>query len=664
MKKVGKENETDLHFLQSTDEYGFTSTNIMNFRERSPAAIVRELIQNSLDAARTGEKTIVRFILLRINTEEIPGIVSYRNAFKKAIQYRKKVNNGELSDQESMVVRTIKETLDCHKQDVLAVVDNGYGLNKKTMRALLSDGVSSKVSKSATGAFGNGHFTVFPTSDLRYVLYGAIHGDKGNGRREWLASGHAILASHNYNSNDKIGRSANGYYLANSDGRKHIYPKKKEIPPMIIKFLNEINQNYQSGTAVVIPAFNHFGQQKDDLYTAIRKAAACNFFVAIHQEKLEIVTDDRIDKASSSINKQNLEQILLEFNEEKRGGKDKNFLVGSKANSAYECLKYGESYSKEVLGGTIKIVIHQRPGKPRVHLCRNGMWITSNNQPAGGGIPGFYAKFEDHEPFEALLLVSAPASGRFHDLVRNAEGPMHNLLDISQLPGDEQKELKGAFKTLVTWIKEKIPKISHDEYIPDDFLNFADGSSNLAGGKNSPLGYKGKLLPARRISRRRGASTGGSREPLRENDSKGSSGSNTIKPNKKPAPSIRNGFRVISVPQGTGQIRMSVKATTAGKNLWLYLMLDENEDISTDNIWQDRGANITEASIDGKIVSQRSIVDDGEVSCLELGDMEKDTSINIEMKYRVEIDGNQVSDPAFRIVIKQQPLLEQDRGTK
>ena len=663
MKKSSENNGTDLRFLESSDEYGFTSTNIMNFRERSPAAIVRELIQNSLDAAQSGEKAIVRFISSRVNTEDIPGIDSYRNAFDKAIHYRMKDSDGKLSDQESMVVSTIKKSLDCQEQDVLAVVDNGCGLNTKTMRALLSDGVSSKAGNTATGAFGNGHFTVFPTSDLRYVLYGAVHGNKENGSREWLASGHAILASHFKNEKDKIGRSANGYYIASSDGRKHIYPKKREISPFIMEFLNEIDRDYNSGTVVVVPAFNHFGQQKKDLDAAIRKASACNFFVAIHREELEIDTDDRVDGISSSIDKRNLEHILFEFIDEKRGGKDKDYLVGNKANSAYQCLKNGQSYSKEVLGGTIEIIIHKREGKPRVHLCRNGMWITSNNQPTGG-IPGFYAAFEEHEPFEALLLVNASTSGRFHELVRNSEGPMHNFLDISQLPDVEKKELRDAFRTIKKWIKEKIPKISHDEYIPDDFLNFVDGSSNLAGGKNSPLGYKGKLLPAPRMSRRRGASTGGSQIPIRENDSTGSSGPKTIKSNKNPAPSIRNGFRVISVPQGTGQVRMSVKATTAGKNLWLYLMLDENEDISTDNIWQDRGAIITEASIDGRIVPQHSIVDDGEVSCLELGDMEKDTSINIELKYRVEIDGKQVSDPAFRIVIKQQPPLEQDRGVK
>ena len=275
-----------------------------------------------------------------------------------------------------------------------------------------------------------------------------------------------------------------------------------------------------------------------------------------------------------------------------------------------------------------------------------------------------YAAFEEHEPFEALLLVNASTSGRFHELVRNSEGPMHNFLDISQLPDNEKKELRDAFKTIKTWIKEKVPKISHDPYSPDDFLNFADGSSNLAGGKNSPLGYKGKLQPARRISRRRGSSSDLSRESHDRGNGKGKRDPGLNKPEKKPAQSIRNGFRVTSVPQGKGCIRMVVKATSAGANLRLYLMLDENEDVTTDSIWKDRGAIITEASIDGKNVSQEFIRDEEGYSSLELGDLDKDASVDIELKYRVEVDSKQVSDPAFRIVIKQETPLGKDHGTR
>ena len=656
MKRFFNNGEADLRFLESTDENGFTSTNIMNFRERSPAAIVRELVQNSLDATQPEEKTVVRFVSSRIDTRDVPGIDSYRRAFRKAVDYRRKASDGRLSDQEKMVVESISKALGRREQNVLAVLDNGHGLNRTTMRALLSDGVSTKTG-SASGAFGNGHFTVFPTSDLRYVLYGAIHDNGADRRREWVASGHAILASHSEDRRDRIGRSANGFYIADNKGREHIYPTRNRIPPLIRGYLEEIDRRSGSGTAVVVPAFNHFGDRKEDLYVAVKKAAACNFFVAIHGGRLEIAIDDRIGDASLTIDKENLEVILGEFESEKRGGKD--FLSGSKASSAYQCLRHGESFRVEVPGGVVQVVLHQRSGRTRVHLCRNGMWIT-NNDPPSGGIPAFYAAFEDHEPFEALVLVRAADSGRFHELVRKAEGPMHNRLDISQMSDDERRELRKAFKAIKSWIKERVPKISHDSYSPDDFLNFTDGSGNRSGGKNSPLGYKGSLRPARRTSRRAGFSEGESRESTRTGAIEEDAKSRPCKSRTKPSPSIRNAFRVTAVPKGEGRMRLTVRAMKEGKNLGLYLVLDENEDVTTDNIWKDRGAIITEASIDGRRIPSRSILG-GDVPGIELGDMGENTSASIDLKYRVEVEGRPVPDPAFRIVIKQQPPLEQDR---
>ena len=178
---------------------------------------MRELIQNSLDAAQDAQepKTVVRFSTATARTRDIPGIESYRSAFWKAVERRTKENGP--SDQEKMIVDAIRDALDRDEQDILIVSDNGIGLDEERMYALLSDGVHHK-GEHAVGAFGVGHMSVFPLSDLRYVLYGGIC----DGR--WIASGHAVLASHDEDSHDRIGRSANGYYLAGREGRTHIYP--------------------------------------------------------------------------------------------------------------------------------------------------------------------------------------------------------------------------------------------------------------------------------------------------------------------------------------------------------------------------------------------------------------------------------------------------------
>ncbi len=154
---------------------GFTPRGIAGFGDLRPAAVVRELIQNSLDAtAEAGETSaIVRFRLTQVRTDDIPGIRSYKKAFFEAVQSNKRSNNGTLPSQAARVVQVIREALDRDKQDVLSVLDNGIGLNEARLTALLSDGMSVK-SDAATGTFGNGHSVVIPASDFRYVLYGGV----------------------------------------------------------------------------------------------------------------------------------------------------------------------------------------------------------------------------------------------------------------------------------------------------------------------------------------------------------------------------------------------------------------------------------------------------------------------------------------------------------
>ena len=55
------------------------------------------------------------------------------------------------------------------------------------------------------------------------------------------------------------------------------------------------------------------------------------------------------------------------------------------------------------------------------------MWITNDKN-----IPGFSYGFQDRKPFHALLLLDSGNGGRLHELVRNAEGPLHDKLDVKQ----------------------------------------------------------------------------------------------------------------------------------------------------------------------------------------------------------------------------------------
>lgn len=638
----------DLHFLESTDESGFPSVKISSFRERSPSAIVRELIQNSLDAVVSGpgNSASVRFIVDKIRTRDIPGIKSYRRAFRKAVDYRKRGNNDILPDQEKIIVERIETALNRDVQDILIVEDNGVGLKKETMKALLSDGISRKPGTSA-GAFGNGHFAVFPVSDLRYLLYGGVH----NGAR--IASGHAILASHVQNNEDRIGRSANGYYIADNRGREHIYPDDDQIPDLIATTLERIEENGGSGTAVMVPAFNHFNDDQSDLHDAIKQAAACSFFVAIDAGKLDITVKDRRKRSESIIDQNNLNEVLALYEEQRR---NRDFLSGYKANSAYTCLRRGEPHEVSVLDGRVSIHILKGQSTTRINLCRSGMWIT-NNDRSSGGIPGFYQTFAGHEAFEALILVSAEYSPKFHELIRNAEGPLHNRLDTDAMKREDARTLKTAFREIKEFIKRQVPEVSDDPYSPYDILSFPGNDAGAVNEQGRTWGQRGVLTPLRRNARPGRLQTN---DPQISSESRLGSKSGGTKPDpKRKSMSGRRrvlpeNFTTVATPQGRNRQKLTIQCLENCRNMELHLVLNENTDATTDRIWKEEIVAIRRARINGKKVPKKHIID-GNYPGLRIGDLESGSSTEIEVEYVYESADTVLGASSLCVVIQETP---------
>ena len=273
----------DLLFGPGPSE-GFTPAGIAAFDDLRPAAVVREFIQNSLDAARAGNvgQAVVRFRLTRMRRDFLPGIESYERAFANAIKTQRSMGGGTLSHQAELVVARIERALDQDELEVLSVVDNGVGLNEQRMTAVLSDGLSIK-DEAATGTYGNGHSTAIPASDLRYVLYGSI---AGSGQK--IGAGHAVIASHLEDGKNHL-RAADGYFIRGFRANAQTpfrYATDDDVPPLIAQDLDSIGQSCGQGTVVVIPACNNFLEEAN-LWEMVSRAASANFFVAIPRRRAQ-----------------------------------------------------------------------------------------------------------------------------------------------------------------------------------------------------------------------------------------------------------------------------------------------------------------------------------------------------------------------------------------
>ena len=274
-----------LTFLPSGTPEGFASKAVSSDNDANPSVVVRELIQNSLDAGYpSGSPVHVDFAFDEMPVSEIPGIIAYRSAFDAA----KRTNSHAPEAAEAQIER-ITESLEKERIPVLQVIDSGVGLDTPRTNAFLSDGLTNKVGAEArsAGSYGLGHYTAFPASDLQYVLYGGVTADSVR-----TMSGHAILASH-FNEDDEL-LGKDGYFIL-GDPRPDIrnryrFAEDGKIPPAVALVLDRIENQHGHGSAVALLAFNNFRDDKDPAESVLRVAAR-HFYPVIRTGRLIIRTE-------------------------------------------------------------------------------------------------------------------------------------------------------------------------------------------------------------------------------------------------------------------------------------------------------------------------------------------------------------------------------------
>ena len=585
----------------------------------------------------------------------MPGIQSYRKTFDAAVKSQKESGGGELPSQANRVVQVIENALNQDEHDILSVLDNGIGLDKFRMNALLSDGVSAK-SGSATGTFGNGHSVVIPASDLRYILYGGVV-ESG----QQIGSGHAVLASHIVPTKDHQ-IAGDGFLVHRFYGGTHEYAQDYSIPDPIASELEDIRKNSKCGTVVIIPSFNNF-REETPLWDMVAKAAACNFFQAIEEDRLAVWVEDlRPGKPNDPkpLDRFTLKDVLAANQEEIRS---KSFISGRKAFEAHEVLQSGENHTVQTQLGELRIQLLERPsGGTRVDLCRNGMWITDDKN-----IPGFYYKFQDRRPFHALLLLDSTTGGRLHELIRNAEGPLHDKLDTRQrLSPPERQDLHKALGEIRDWLLAKVPVIDTDSYSPDDFLtlDFGDDSGTSGGkarrsfwGTPTPTSQRDRnLLPDIDVPSPRpgpGPDPGPGPGP---NPGPGPGPEPGPGPRSRIRPALRPFFQAASIPNGANRRRIHLECQESCKNAELRLRVDENVDATCDRLRRDEAPTVflSSVKVDGQEVQGDDLVrENGRIVGVRLGDIAANASVFVDAGYDLPENLTVIpgQEPALRVEV-------------
>ena len=447
----------DLIFPSTYEAKGFSPL-AMAQHDGSPEPIVRELIQNSLDAAKEASRATpqnpaeVHFTIDSKPQGTIPGLDSYRKAFKAAVEQRRRSDT--LGGPGQVVVDRIRTALAVDRNRFLFCRDNGIGLDAEGLGRIRTESNTNK--QSGGGSFGVGHVTAFAASDLRYVLY-AGRTNRGGDTRD-IASGHAVLATHR-DGNEL--RAASGFYTSSWNLFTPAYPD----PPPLLK--QELDQLEETGSVVCITAFNNFRNEDDDpthIVDAICRVAAINFLAAIWQGHLVVQVLDKVVDIHRTVDRATLGDILKETASQQRA-QAPGWLAGARAHRAWETLSDGRRLQLD--GGT-EIWIRELAGtaneRSQVNIFRDGMWITYEApQLTVGGFGGV-------RPFDAVVLLT---KGDIYTLVRDAEGPEHRGLEPKRLRPDSRLKLRNELKAIADRLRDEVGEPDDtQEYTPPGFAVF------------------------------------------------------------------------------------------------------------------------------------------------------------------------------------------------
>ena len=459
-----------LQFLGAATPHGFTTLATSTW-DGTPEPIVRELLQNALDAARAAERdrAEVVFTAAVAPIADLPGIDEYREHFEKAVEERA---GDEQGTEERDTIRRISTVLADGSADVLFCRDNGQGLNGDRLRRVVIEGDSGKPTEGA-GSKGLGHLTAFAASDLRYVLY-AGRSRSPEGRLRDAASGHAILAARSSGGSNGTGIGGDGFLLRY--GQMGLFGDSDAMFPDRVPALlaGEMNALTDTGSVVALLGFNGFrGEDDADPAEAIREVAAAHFLAAIAVGEMTV----RVHGASGkeqAVERGTLAEIIGRNKNQRGGGAT---LPGEQAWRAWRVFDDGAARDLDCELDGVHIRFRSLAGEPvrdsRVQIYRDGMWITNK---APGLMPG---DFGGNQPFDAVVMLTR---GELYGLVRDAEGPEHRGLDRNRLVVGKNTK---RWRTLRKLLRDVAARLREEAGERDDASAFVPADFAMFSGKTA-----------------------------------------------------------------------------------------------------------------------------------------------------------------------------------
>ena len=392
-----------------------------HFSDAPIPKLVRELIQNSLDARQDGlsEPVTVTFTETSVKRGLI-GAAGLQRHLQSCLGRAKDDDRDDMVEVYDNALSVIgKREIPC-----LAVRDTGtMGLNDARWKALvLQEGGISKGSGAPSGSYGTGKNAVLNVSDLQAVFYSTRIVEGRRGRIDRL-QGKATLTGHMDPNGSGEDLQHVGFY-ADRDGSPVV--GNRNIPEFFR--LDDV------GTGVYIMGFN---PQSSYWVDQVATSVIENFFYAIHHQNL-VVRVQAKGLAEVLIDHQTIGYLF-----------DRLRPINRNAVHYYRAIRdMGEEdielTSRFLKLGKLRVHLVFAQGAPRrvAHINRNGMLITdSREQKINPLAPRGRSLWPD------FVGVAVPETDSGDLWLRKMENPSHDSLSSGQLRKEEdRREADQRFK--------------------------------------------------------------------------------------------------------------------------------------------------------------------------------------------------------------------------
>ena len=383
-----------------------------HFSDAPIPKLVRELIQNSLDAKHDGFTTpvTVTFSETEIQRRLIGG-AALRRHLQACLKRAQADDRSDMAEVYSTALNLIKQrSIPC-----LKVQDTGtIGLNDARWKALvLQEGAVSKSGGAPGGSFGIGKNAILNVSDIQTVFYSTRLVEGRRGRIEKL-QGKATLTGHSDPSGSGEDLQHIGFY-ADADGN-----------PQTTRDIPEFYRLEETGTAVFIMGFN---PHSSDWVAQVTRAVIENFFYAIHNLSLIVKVRPK-NGQSVHVDHQTIDQLFSDLAPINRSAVHYYRAIRELEDVDVELTKRFNQVRK------LRLYVRFEQGSPRriAHINRNGMLITdSREQKTNPLAPRGRSLWPDY------VGVVVPDSDAGDLWLRKMENPSHDSLSSGHLPNEDRR---------------------------------------------------------------------------------------------------------------------------------------------------------------------------------------------------------------------------------